>query len=332
MNTEQQRQIMTRLKSEGKTLTQALGTINAIRNGRDSVENYIGNSASMGMVKQAEVERSNPGFLADLKDMATGIGDVIKKGSQKQMATVDADLAGEQSGASTALQHGLNAVGTVGSVVGDTVFGTAKAIAPQRLEDWTGEMFGKVAEGVANNETVQKIAQMSQEEMEQLRVNNPEGYRNVQAILSGVGGATELTVGKGASALTGATKTKLAGIAEQAPDYFKSIDDVIKSGTESVKSLKMPSINGGFNINTFVPKTPEGKTLKVEIEGLTEAIEKIKIDNSITVDNNVAPSTDIKKQIDDIQAQINTKTRDLMTIDDSLQKSRHVCQCCFSRG
>jgi len=303
------------LKKSGAKFSDILAVMSSNKYGTGQTAQEF--SPASQIVKDVENDSNNSGYfsdvIADLGEAGGRIKDVIKDSSDKQVATVEADLAGEQSGASTALQHGANAIGTVGRVVGEGVFGVAKALAPQGMEDWVGEGVQKAMEGVMDNETVQKFVAMSTDEMDQLKEFNPEGYRNVQAILSGVGGAAELTGLKGggivANKLTSATSDLSKSFGSKAQGFIDSIDEGIIAASENIKNLKTKAGNTvSDGLDKF--KTKKATEIEAELDTLRAQLDEannikapeVNVQNNINVpEADKFDDTAIRNQIADLE-------------------------------
>jgi len=130
----------------------------------------------------------------DIKETGSAIGETIQQGGERMRETGEAAQNGEQNVFSTLGQFGANAIGAVGGVVGDVVTGGMKALAPQSLEDKVSDVAKGALSSVWENlrpELKQDLSE-AKANYDNLAVTQPETKRNLDALLNGIMGATEL--------------------------------------------------------------------------------------------------------------------------------------------
>lgn len=178
-----------------------------------------------------EVVGGSKGFLPEVVQTIGKAARTATEGIDK----VDTALRNPNiQGPSKFLQVVGNTVGTVGNVAGDVIVGFLGALAPEGIDRAVTRGVEGVGQHVANNATVQRLMGDYQE----FKQRDPEAAANLEATLSGIGGAIDIaTLGAGSAATAAPKKAIQAAIKS-------SIERTLKTaGRETVEGIAKKSFS-----------------------------------------------------------------------------------------
>ena len=225
--TEQEKEIILKLKNEGRSAKQIAGHLGGLRLNRQS---------SVSMEQQAEespLVKST--IFDDLGSDIRGIGTGVASDFRQTTSDIGENIARGQSPISTGLQYAGGVGRTIGSLAARTLQGVGKVLLPQKAEDRVAQATQEFGETVSDpeNKALGSVAIRSiMGQMDKIEKENPELAGNIKAGLGIVEGAGT------AIGVTSALKTVspiIRQIREQGKDLFKgapvvvtSVDDLIK--------------------------------------------------------------------------------------------------------
>lgn len=233
---QEEKEIVRRLKREGKTNTEIAGFIGGERTGRPS---------SIGLDSSEPQEQS---FLqeagGDLQEMREGFGEDVARRRENVAETREATAAGEQTRAEGAFQNIGQVVGTAGDALMRGVTGIGKVLVGQDTEDRVSDAARPVLESIAQSETVQE----AQQKWQTFSEKNPRAARNVSALFNvgevaaeaGGAGLVSRGVRAGGRAAREGVESAAGKISSVFPEgrTFNSIDEAMGHADEVVNSRR----------------------------------------------------------------------------------------------
>lgn len=224
--------LLTQMKKDGASMTEALAVLNSARSGAGIDDfSYLSKPKTAGDLV-AERESYADTFARDIAAIPKNIGETIKKSADKMTATTEA----KQATSSTVTQGAGTAIGAVGGVAGDVVGGLIKAVTPDSAEEW----IGNAVKGFVETTPIAKIINASDEALNELKVSNPEAYRNVIAVKDAAEGFLNLVgmgVGGAGAKVTGTAIKDIALKTKGVIDKSPTVGDVMSK-------VKLPKIVG----------------------------------------------------------------------------------------
>jgi hypothetical protein len=183
-----------------------------------------------------DYSKPQKGVVQDIKQAGRGIVDSFKKGGEKVTEAINAYSTGEQDLASTALQAIGAGAGAVSGAGGEIVKGAVKAVLPQGVQEDVGGVLKKAGTAVASAQPVQDIMAR----YEQLKIDNPEKARDIEAAL-GIGqlALDVATAGTGKAATAATRKAIVGGVETAATNTRKAVQSAVPKVVESGKDTAL---------------------------------------------------------------------------------------------
>lgn len=231
--------------------------------------------------------KPDEGFVADIKGIGTGIKESAIKRADATGEIKQAQEAGEQGAIRSALQRFGQGAGFVSDIVGETVMGGLKALAPQPVQEAIAEGVGTVAEKVVESQPAQDLVEFygTLDEVQQ---------RDIDATLGTLGLVLDVA---GGALIKAPAKKAIGEVTEAVGDVVRKADDILGTAGDTSKKTF-----------AFIKEkvTPTGETVK-EVDNL-KASEAL---NQATENLSKAMEGGIRVDISDATRELNEITKGL---------------------